>query len=170
MSQDGENIDSGSGGSGKMLLVLGLLGGIAIGGGLGYYYSKQNAEHGGGNEVKKEVAKPKGKLLTIDFERLVVPIYQKRESGPSRFIGNYFVDFSVEVRGEDKQIAVKRSEPQLRHAFLSTISKTDLMREDDPFQLDPEKAGEALKATADKVMGSGVVQRVTISNAMRLSR
>lgn len=157
------------GGSGKALLVLGLLGGLALGGGLGYYYSKNAADSSpdsGTEEVKKEL---KGPVLSIDFERVAVPLYSKSDSG-SRFLGNYFIDLVVQVRGEDRQIAVRRAETQLQHAFVSAISRADLMREDSPLELDVDKVGRVLQDKANEVLGQGVVEAVLVKNAMRLNR
>ena len=168
MSQDPSSIEPQGGGSSKVLLVLGLLGGLAIGGGLGYYYSKSAGNSDG--EHKEEVKKaPKGPLIDIDFERIAVPIYAKN-GNTQRFLGNYFVDIAVQVRGEDNQIEVRRAETRLQHAFVSAISRTDLMREDSPLELDVDKIGATLKSKANEVLGDGIVEAVLVKNAMRLNR
>ncbi|TNE60649.1 MAG: hypothetical protein EP335_18620 [Alphaproteobacteria bacterium] len=171
MSEDNLKMDSQGGGSGKMLLVLGLLGGLALGGGLGYFYSKQSGgdQPTANGEHAAKPEKPKGELMSVVFERLAVPIYSHRNDS-SRFVGNYFVDITVETRGNDNQITVKKAEPRLQHAFLSAISKNDLMREDAPLELDVDKAGTVLKDKADEVLGAGIVERVLVTNAMRLTR
>lgn len=164
MAQDEADVDAG-GGSSKVFLVLGLLGGLAIGGGGGYYYFKSvdpTAQTAGEEKPKK----PKGPLHSITFERLAVPIY----ASGGRFIGNYFIDLAVQVRGNDHQITVKRSQPQLQHAFLSAISQANLMREDAPTQIDHDKAAAVLKKKADEILGRGIVEDVAILNSMRLSR
>ncbi len=168
MSQDPASVEPQGGGSGKIFLVLGLLGGLAVGGGLGYYYSKSTAEE---QQTPKEEVKvaPKGPLIDIDFERIAVPIYAKTDSG-QRFLGNYFVDVAVQVRGEKNQIAVRRAETQLQHAFVSAISRTDLMREDSPLELDVDKVGQVLQAKANEVLGGKIVEAVLVKNAMRLNR
>lgn len=168
MAQDPASVEQQGSGSGKVLLVLGLLGGLAVGGGLGYYYSK----NAGGNEAatKEEVkVAPKGPLIDIDFERIAVPIYAKTDNG-QRFLGNYFVDIAVQVRGEENQIAVRRAETQLQHAFVSAISRTDLMRADSPLELDVDKVGDLLKRKANEVLGGKIVEAVRVKNAMRLNR
>lgn len=166
MAHDDASVESGSG-SGKVFLLLGLLGGIAIGGGLGFYYFKSNAPTDEGEVVEK--AKPKGPLQTVEFQRIAVPIYMKTENS-SRFVGNYFVDLSVQVRGNDNQILIKRYEPQLQHAFIAAISQADLMREDAPLQLDHDKIAQLLKEKAATVVGQGIVENISILNTMRLSR
>ena len=167
MSQDTGTVEP-QGGSGKILLVLGLLGGLAVGGGLGYYYSKSTAEdHGTPKEEVK--AEPKGPLIDIDFERIAVPIYAKTGNS-QRFLGNYFIDIAVQVRGEKNQIAIKRAETQLQHAFVSAISRTDLMREDSPLELDVDKVGSVLQGKANEVLGGNIVEAVLVKNAMRLNR
>ncbi|WP_417461792.1 hypothetical protein [Kordiimonas sp.] len=168
MAQDPSAMEPQGGGSGKVLLILGLLGGLALGGGLGYYYSKNTA--GNTDTQKEEVKKaPKGPVLSVDFERVAVPLYSKSDSG-ARFLGNYFIDLVVQVRGEDRQIAVRRAETQLQHAFVSAISRADLMREDSPLELDVDKVGKVLQAKANEVLGPGVVEAVLVKNAMRLNR
>ncbi|WP_020398831.1 hypothetical protein [Kordiimonas gwangyangensis] len=167
MSQDTGSVEP-QGGSGKILLVLGLLGGLAVGGGLGYYYSKSSAEGQGAPKEEVKVA-PKGPLIDIDFERIAVPIYAKTDNG-QRFLGNYFIDIAVQVRGEKNQIAIKRAETQLQHAFVSAISRNDLMREDSPLELDVDKVGNLLKGKANEVLGGKIVEAVLVKNAMRLNR
>ncbi|WP_286828536.1 MULTISPECIES: hypothetical protein [Kordiimonas] len=166
MSQDDVSIH-GSSGSGKLLLILGLLGGIAIGGGLGFYYFKNMAPATEGQEQERK--KPSGPLLTVGFERIAVPIYLRNENS-SRFVGNYFVDLAVQVYGNDNQILVKRSQPQLQHAFIAAISQNDLMQEDSPLQLDHDKVAAVLKKKAAEVVGPNVVENISILNTMRLSR
>ncbi|WP_262691532.1 hypothetical protein [Kordiimonas aestuarii] len=169
MAQDPSSIETEGGGSGKVLLVLGLLGGLAVGGGLGYYYSKSAGGGEDGTKTEQVKKAPKGPLIDIDFERIAVPIYAKTENG-QRFLGNYFVDLAVQVRGDDHQIAVRRAETQLQHAFVSAISRTDLMREDSPLELDVDKIGTTLTAKANEILGKGVVEAVRVKNAMRLNR
>lgn len=167
MSQD-DVIETDSGGSGKVFLVLGLLAGVAIGGGFSYYYF---GSQGGGDQVEEKVEKkkPKGDAFDIKFERVAVPIYQHRD-GRTRFIGNYFIDLSLQVYGEEDQISVRRMEPQLQHSFISVISSTNLMREDSPLELDNDKAAAAIKKKANEVLGEQIVDSVAILNAMRVSR
>lgn len=165
MSQEEISTSEGSG-SGKVFLVLGLLAGVALGGGLSYYYfsTQPTAE-----EAAQEKKKPKGPLLSVEFPRIAVPIYLK-DQNRSRFVGNYFVDLAVQVRGNDNQITVRRSEAQLQHAFIAAISQNDLMREDSPLELDHAKVAEVLKAKANSVLGAGTVENISILNSMRLSR
>jgi len=166
MSQDDVSMDAGSS-SGKLFLLLGLLGGIAIGGGLGFYYFKTMAPEGEAQVEEKK--KPKGPMQTIGFERIAVPIYLKSQN-TTRFVGNYFVDLAVQVYGNENQILVKRSQPQLQHAFISAISQSDLMREDSPLQLDHDKVAAVLKKKAAEIVGPGVVENISILNTMRLSQ
>jgi len=168
MAQDPASVEQQGGGSGKVLLVLGLLGGLGLGGGLGYYYSKSAGGDEAGAKEEVKVA-PKGPLIDIDFERIAVPIYAKTDNS-QRFLGNYFVDVAVQVRGEKNQIAVRRAETQLQHAFVSAISRTDLMREDSPLELDVDKVGDVLKRKANEVLGGKIVEAVLVKNAMRLNR
>jgi flagellar basal body-associated protein FliL len=166
MAQD-DIIETGGGGGSKVFLVLGLLLGVAIGGGLGYYYFSSQAPEAAGEQAKKK--KPKGPLLSVTFERIAVPIYV--QSGNSnRFVGNYFIDLAVQTRGSENQNAVNRIKPQLQHAFISVISKADLMQEDSPLEIDHDKATAALKDKANEVLGDDIVEAISILSAMRLSR
>jgi len=157
------------GGSGKVFLVLGLLLGVGLGGGGGYYYFGGSGDDAAENAVEETVeAVPVEELIPITFERIAVPIYATRGSS-RRYVGNYFLDLHVNVVGQDDQILVKRSLSQLQHAFISAITKADLMREDSRTELDIDKAAELLKNKAAEVVGSGVVKSVTITKSMRVS-
>lgn len=158
-----EQAEEAEGGSGKVFLVLGLMVGAVLGGGGGFYL------FGGSEEDKpKEETVVQEELEQIIFERIAVPIYATR-GDRRRYLGNYFVDLHVNVRGADNQIAVKRSQSQLQHAFISAITKSDLMREDAPTELDIDKVSAVLKDKAAEVIGPGIVESVTINKSMRIS-
>lgn len=158
------------GGSGKVFLILGLLVGVAVGGGGGYFMSGDDeAEATGNSKTEKKVAKPRDPLISVPFERISIPIYAERGNS-RRFIGNYFVDVDVQVSGETNQIAVKRSISQLTHGFISAISKANLMSENNPTELDLDKAAKVLKKRADSIMGKGIVSNVVITEAVRMPR
>lgn len=168
MSED--TVEDEGGGSGKVLLILGLILGVGIGGGAGYFMSGSGGEETpAGAEEKVEEEKPKGDLLPIDIEKLTVPIYSVRNNS-RRFIGNFFVDVRLQVYGQEKQIAVKRAETQLQHAFLSAMSKEDLMAEGSGADIDFDKAAKILKARADAILGAGVVENVSIVKSVRMAR
>lgn len=157
------------GSSAKVLLVLGLLGGLAIGGGVSYFLFQDGSSNNTETEQSSSERKnePKVPLQSVRFDRLTVPITSD-VGGRSRFIGNFFINIDVRVRGNDNLIAVRRSEPQLKHAFISAISKNSLMREDAPQQLDMEKTAMVLKDKANSVLGDDVVADVNVIEAMRI--
>lgn len=158
----------GEGGSGKVFLIMGLLLGIGAGAGGGYFFF---ADKNTGSETSEKSAPKKARqpLISVPFERIAVPIYA--EVGNSRrFIGNYFIDINVQVEGETNQIAIKRSVSQLTHGFISAISKANLMQEDNRTELDMDKASDVLKRKAVEIMGSGIVESVTITEAVRMPR
>lgn len=157
------------GGSGKVLLILGLVLGVGIGGGAGYFMSGQDAGAPTDAEETVKEEKPKGDLLPIDIEKLTVPIYSVRNDS-RRFIGNFFVDVRLQVYGQDKQITVKRAETQLQHAFLSAMSRADLMVEGSGSEIDFDKAARILKARADEILGAGIVEDVSIVKSVRMTR
>jgi len=167
MSQNSKENEVEAGGSAKGLLVLGLLGGLLIGGGLAYYYLKDQIGSGDSGETADQKEENLEPLQAVRFERLTVPIYI-RSGNSSRYIGNFFINIDVLVRGDDNIIAVKRSEPQLQHAFISAISNANLMREGSSQQLDMEKTAELLKTKANEVLGSNAVADVSVVEAMRI--
>jgi len=167
MSENSKDNQIDAGGSGKGLLVLGLLGGLMVGGGLAYYYLKDQIQSGGDVSTKQQDQEDLEPLQAIRFERLTVPIYA-RSGNSSRYIGNFFINIDVLVRGDDNLIAVRRSEPQLQHAFISAISSADLMQEGSSQQLDMEKTSGILKAKANEVLGSDAVADVSVVEAMRI--
>ena len=172
MSEETQDNEA-EGGSGKVFLVLGLLLGVGMGGGGGYYYfggSGDDASKAAAVAGVEEVAErtPAEELIPIVFERIAVPIYTVRGTS-RRYVGNYFLDLHVNVVGQDDQILVKRSLSQLQHAFISAITKGDLMREDSRTELDIDKAAELLKNKAADVVGAGVVKSVTITKSMRIA-
>ena len=157
-------IEEKSGGGGKILLIVGLLAGLAIGGGAVFFFLLPK----GGEEGAEEVAekKPPVELTSIMFEKLPVPIY-RRHKGQARFIGNFFIDLNVNVEGNDNAVTVRRSMTRLQHAFLSEVGTGKLMRENSPTELDVDRAGKALAAAANKVLGDGTVHSVSIVTAVR---
>lgn len=167
MSQNSKENEVEAGGSAKGLLVLGLLGGLLIGGGLAYYYLKDQIASGDNETALEQEQENLQPLQAVRFERLTVPIYV-RSGNSSRYIGNFFINIDVLVRGDDNLIAVRRSEPQLQHAFISAISSADLMREGSSQQLDMEKTAQLLKAKANEVLGSNAVADVSVIEAMRI--
>lgn len=168
MSQEKTEIDvDGAGSSARGLMVLGLLGGLLIGGGVAYYLMKDQTVGGDGEEQEQSEPEPTVPLQAIGFERLTVPIY--RQIGNSRrYIGNFFINIEVLVEGDANVIAVRRSEPQLQHAFISAISSADLMREDAPQQLDMDKTARLLKQRGNSVLGSNIIRDVSVVEAMRI--
>lgn len=155
------------GGSGKVFLVLGLLLGGGLGAGGGYYYFQEPAKDGAEETeaVEKVVYED---LIPITFERIAVPIFTKR-GNTRRYVGNYFIDLDVNVVGLDDQILVKRSQAQLQHAFISAVTKGDLMREDSSTELDVDKIAALLKAKAVEVVGADVVRSITVTKSMRVA-
>ena len=167
MSQNSNENEADAGGSAKGLLVLGLLGGLLVGGGLAYYYLKDQIASGDNDATSEQEQENLEPLQAVRFERLTVPIYV-RSGNSSRYIGNFFINIDVLVRGDDNLIAVRRSEPQLQHAFMSAISSADLMQEGSSQQLDMENTARLLKTKANEVLGSNAVADVSVVEAMRI--
>lgn len=167
MSQDSSDIDVEGGSSARGLLVLGLLGGLLVGGGVAYYFMKDQIASPDSEAEQEQSAESRIPLQAIRFERLTVPIYTQT-GGSRRYIGNFFINIDVLVRGDENVIAVRRSEPQLQHAFISAISNANLMREDSPQQLDLDKTADLLKTRANSVLASDVVAEVSVVEALRI--
>lgn len=167
MSQNSRDLDVEGGGSARGLLVLGLLGGLLVGGGLAYYFLKDQLPSGDDSAAESVAEEEKEPLQSIRFERLTVPIYT-RSGSRARYIGNFFINIDVLVRGEENLIAVRRSEPQLQHAFISAISNANLMQEQSPEQLDMEKTARILKERANQVLGADAVADVSVVEALRI--
>lgn len=169
MAQNNNDIETDAGGSAKGLLIIGLLGGLVIGGGVAYFYANSQQQATDQDDTSQKVAvKNQAPLQSVRFDRLTVPIYTNR-SGSPRFIGNFFINIEVLVRSDTNLIAVRRSEPQLQHAFISAISKSDLMQEGSNQQLDLEKTAEILKNKANEVLSGNIVEAVSVVEAMRIS-
>jgi flagellar basal body-associated protein FliL len=164
VSEDAVSEESGSG---KVFLVLGLLVGLGLGAGGGFYYFGGSADETTEEEKEAQKQEQREPLTAIAFDRIAVPIYATRGNS-RRYIGHYFIDLDVNVRGAENQITVKRSKSQLQHSFVSVISKQDLMREDSPTELDVDKAAKLLTAKATEVLGAGIVESVSIRSSMRI--
>lgn len=167
MATNNNEIENETGGSAKGLLIIGLLGGLAIGGGVAYFYTSNKAADSSTEETVTEQKEEVAPLQAIRFERLTVPIYSSA-SGSSRFVGNFFINIDVLVKSDEDFIAVRRSEPQLQHAFISAISKADLMREGSSQQLDLEKTSIVLKKKANEVLSGNIVADVSVIEALRI--
>ncbi len=167
MSQNSTDVEVEGGSSARGLLVLGLLGGLLIGGGVAYYFMKDQVASLDEDETEQQTAEPSKPLQAVRFERLTVPIYAQT-GGSRRYIGNFFINIDVLVEGDDDVIAVRRSEPQLQHAFISAISSADLMRPDSPQQLDLDKTARLLKDRANSVLTDNIVANVSVIEALRI--
>ncbi|MBL4836038.1 MAG: hypothetical protein JKY34_00550 [Kordiimonadaceae bacterium] len=160
------DVDEGS--SGTKLVVLGGLLGVAIGGGAAWYFAG-GAQPADPNSPKAVVREAPKELISVAFERLVVPVYATRKNR-RRLMGNYLIDANIQVDGETHQIAVKRSVAQIQHGFISAISKSELMKTESSRELDTDKLARVLKKKASEIMGPGVIEDVTITAAMLMPR
>ena len=161
-----------SGPGSKTLLLVGLLIGLLIGGGVMLVLDlgappptpEEMAE-----KKRRAALEPPKELFPVVFDRLTVPIYAKRSNGPSRYIGNYFIEVKLEVAEERKKISVERYKDRLQHGFLSAITKGSFMQEGSTTELDLDKIAAALKSKAGEIVGEGIVQNVVVTNARRVS-
>ncbi len=155
------------GGGGKALLIVGIVLGIAMGAGLGYFVFS-GSEKGADVSQESEVIADE-KMLTISFERVALPIYLTRSNGGrARFIGNYFLDISIEVEGDDDQARVNRARAPLTQAFISSISKGGFLQEGTT-EVDYPTATQKIKDAGNRLLGDNVIKRVSFTNVMRVS-
>lgn len=160
---------SGGGGSSKILLIVGLVLGLGAGGGATYFLvGGQQQAAPVEEEVPVEEVITDKKMLSVKLDRIAVPIYGMKR-GRREFLGNYFLEISLETDDDSDFAAIDASQHRVRQAFLEMITARSFLREDDSLQIDYAKAQKAFRDEANAVLGSGVVDRVTIINSIRVS-
>ena len=166
MASDQMDEEAGSGG-GKTFLILGILIGVAAGGGLGYMFAGQDVVQHSVDEAEEVENIVIEELRFVKFEKLAVPVFTKR-NGRSRPAGNFLLDIVVQVRTEANVIRIRRADFQIRQAFLIAINKNDVMMEGSTTQIDYTKASKYLKAAAVSVVGKDTVENVIIEQSVKI--
>ena len=161
------------GGNNKMLLIVGLLGGLAVGGGVGFLVAgQQDAISGedGGEVVKEEEEKKElpDLLVPVKIERIAVPIFSKKRNR-NQFIGNYFIDVTLQTRSDADALKVRAQEPKLQHAFIDVVSNEGVMKKDVPEQIDLVLAKQAFMKRVVHIFGDELVYDLAITKAVRVS-
>lgn len=169
------------GGGNKKLVLVGLLLGLIVGAGGGFMVFKAigggdiaPSSNVGDDTGAQETAETEPEidprdLAPVKFERMALPIYRDMENGRRQFVGNYFIDFSLMVSSDGDQVLVRRSKPQLQHAFLTAIAENNMMRADSPQEIDNDRLAALLKRIANDVLGEKIVHLVAIDSTLRVS-
>lgn len=160
--------DAGGGGS-KTLLILGLIIGIAIGGGAVFSFLGQQAPEPVANDVNGEPKEPPKKvkeLKAMDFDKLSIPVFQTRR-GKTYGAGNYIIEFKL-MCDPDSHEYVTKFRFALRQEILTALNKYDVMQDGSSMMIDYDKAAKAIHYAANKIVGDDKVEEVIIVNAVKV--
>ncbi len=156
--------------SGFLLMILGVLGGIAIGAAAFWFISgglgnerQGDEEHSRVEEEKKVEEKKPVDLLIVPVRRFAVPLID----GRMRVLGYMWVDLAFEVEGPNNQSYVAAHVPELRDAFLRDLNRRQTTRTDRPGALDIGLLHERLETVTRQVLGENRVLNVRITNVER---
>lgn len=153
-------------GGNKTLLILGIIIGIAVGGGAVYTFLGQQAPTA---EVEEEVEEEKPKRIeypNMEFKKVAVPVYTIRRGKPYE-AGNYILDFNIQVEPDHFDHVVKYR-VEFQQAFLSALNKNDVMQDGSMSIIDYNKASSVLTAAAKRVVNASYVHNVIIINAVKV--
>ena len=166
---DEQSEDQPSGKGGKLLLIVGLVLGIALGGGVaavllpsgGDEPAEETAETE--PEAEAETAEP-AEVLTVAVTRLPVPLADAQ----GEVLGYMFVDLSLEVDGMDSQSYVAARVPRLRDAYLRRLSGQQLTLADRPGALDYDRLNLLLMDVTGSVVGADRVTQIFVTQVVHL--
>ena len=158
-----------SGKGGKLLLIVGLVLGIALGGGVAAVLLPS-----GGDEPAEETAAAEpeaeaepavpAEVLTVAVTRLPVPLADAQ----GEVLGYMFVDLSLEVDGMDSQSYVAARVPRLRDAYLRRLSGQQLTLADHPGALDYDRLNLLLMDVTGSVVGADRVTQIFVTQVVHL--
>lgn len=162
--------DQPSGKGGKLLLIVGLVLGIALGGGVAAVLlpsggDEEPAEETAAAEPEAE-AEPAvpAEVLTVAVTRLPVPLADAQ----GEVLGYMFVDLSLEVDGMDSQSYVAARVPRLRDAYLRRLSGQQLTLADRPGALDYDRLNLLLMDVTGSVVGADRVTQIFVTQVVHL--
>ena len=168
--EQGEDQPSGKGG--KLLLIVGLVLGIALGGGVAAVLLPSGGDEAAEDaeqaevpdaEAEAETAVP-AEVLTVAVTRLPVPLADAQ----GEVLGYMFVDLSLEVDGMDSQSYVAARVPRLRDAYLRRLSGQQLTLADRPGALDYDRLNLLLMDVTGSVVGADRVTQIFVTQVVHL--
>ena len=167
-NEDMEEDVEASGGTNKILMIIILVVGLAVGGGIAYFLLNQS---GGGSEGEGEEAEEtveevveKNEPKFVLFEGMAVPVHDSR----GKYIGNYKITIKVLTENDNNNVKVRNAKFELRHAFISRIAKGGFLVPNST-SLDYEKTANVLKEISKSLVGDDIVLGVVIDDAMRVN-
>lgn len=154
-------------GSGKKLLIFGLIGGLAIGGGATFaalmFLGGGDQQAGEEEAVVEEEPLPELTQEYVKLNRIPAAL-----SGPSgRQLGYIFFDFSLEVKDAADRDWILVRRPILRDAFLRAISRNGVTYPDRPTEVDYKTLTARLTKVANAALGREIVTDVLVVNSMQ---
>ena len=153
-------------GFGLLVLVIGIVGGLAIGGGAVYFLTRGGGEEAatGAEPSAANEEEPAADLLIVSARRVAVPMID----GDLNVVGYMWVDLAFETDGPQNQSYVSARLPALRDAFLRDLHSRRTTRSDRPGALDFDLVHERLEAATRATLGEDRVLAVRIVNAQRV--
>ncbi len=163
-----EEEKEGSGKGSVLLMILGIVAGMAIGAAAFWFIFgglKQEPPTGGETPKVEEEKKPEKPvdLLIVPVRRFAVPLIDER----MRVLGYMWVDLAFEVEGPANQSYVSAHVPELRDAFLRDLNRRRTTRNDRRGALDLKLLHERLETVTRQVLGPDRVLHVRITNVER---
>ncbi len=155
---------------GKLLLIIGLVGGLAIGGGTAFFLASMGGDDETAMEEQEETeaveAEENIELFYVDINRLPAPVLD--EDG--KVLGYMFLDLSLETDGGENQKFIYDRLPRLQDAFLREISKTRISKPGQPGVVDYDRLRSRFLTMANKTLGRNIVRSVLIRGATQFSQ
>lgn len=153
-------------GSGKKLLIFGLIGGLVVGGGV--TFGVLTFLGGDDGAVEEEPVVEEEPLPEIVSEYVKINRMPAALNGPSgRQLGYVFFDLSLEVESAADRDWVSARIPILRDAFLRTISRNGVAFPDRPTEVDYETLTARLQRAANVALEREIITGVLIINSVQ---
>ena len=156
-------------GGSKLLLIIGLVAGLALGAGGMFFASGMLADDETGEEEEvaeeepEEEEAPPPNILTVEIKRINVPLVDANK----RVLGYMWVDAEFEVIGPEAQAELSRRKARVRDALIRALHSQPTTRSDRPGALDFDLVTKELTDAASGVLAEGALNRVNLSNAQR---
>lgn len=152
---------------GKILLIVGLAAGLALGGG-GAFFFLGSAEDGAQAEAAPEPEpaeeEPEPDLAYVQIDRMPATLLGK----DGELLGYVFFDLAIEVEGEEDQSFVSSRLPHLREAFLREFAAAPITRPDRPGAIDYDGVKARLMAQARHVVAGDRIRDIRVVQTVRM--